>query len=111
MPSHEATDVRVRVLAVDRKEDMSPTGFLRLYMQPDGDVLISVMAENMHGELRGPLCVEFCTYAGGGRSPRTLKALRELMLAMAEDNADPMTNQSARHEFLGAELLTKETKS
>lgn len=93
-------------IAVDRKEDMSPTGFLRLYMQPDGDVLVSVTAEDMHGNKRGPLCVEFCTYAGGGRSPRTLKALRELMRAMAEDNADPLTNQSARHEFLGAELLT-----
>lgn len=92
-------------LVVDRKEDMSPSGFLRLYMQPDGDVLVSVTAENMHGEMRGPLCVEFCTRAGGGRSPRTLKALQELMRAMAEDNADPLGNQSARHEFLGADLI------
>lgn len=96
-------------IAVDRKEDMSPTGFLRLFMQPDGDVLVSVTAENMHGETRGPLCVEFCTRAGGGRSPRTLKALHDLMRAMAEDNADPHGNQSARQEFSGAALLPNPT--
>lgn len=51
--------------------------------------------------------VEFCTHSGGGRSPRTLKALWELVRAMAEDNADPM-GKTGCVRYSGADFLATE---
>ena len=70
----------------ERFEDMSQRGRLRVLQQDDGDMLITVIEDpnsSRGGEMAG---VEFCT--SGGKSPKTLAALRALMLAMAEDNAD-----------------------
>lgn len=67
---------------VERLEDMSPRGLLRLLIQDDGDVIVSVQQNDLQSA-----DVEFCT--SGGRSPRTLHALRALAKAMQEDNADP----------------------
>ena len=73
----------------ERFEDMSPGGRLQVLQQDDGDIIVAVV-EDMHS---GGTCaglaasVEFCT--SGGKSPKTLAALRALMQAMAEDNADP----------------------
>ena len=61
-----------------RREDMSPTGFLELFRQDDGDIVVKVWGEGFNGN-----SVEFCT--SGGHSPKTLAALRQLMQAMAED--------------------------
>jgi hypothetical protein len=67
-----------------RKEDLSPDGHLRVTLQDDGDVLITAM--DQHGDA---VTVEFCsTGSGGGGSPRTLKAIRNLFIAMAQDNED-----------------------
>ena len=50
----------------------------------DGDVCLGVI------EGAWPVSVQFCTLLGGGRSPRTLRALRALFDAVAADNeADP----------------------
>ena len=69
---------------VIRKEDMSPDGHLRVTLQDDGDTLVTAM--NSQGDA---VTVEFCSVgAGGGGSPRTNKALRDLFVAMAQDNED-----------------------
>lgn len=70
----------------ERFEDMSQRGRLRVIQQDDGDMIVCVI-EDMNSPSGGAMAgVEFCT--SGGKSPRTLAALRALMLAMAEDNAD-----------------------
>ena len=68
---------------VERYEDMSPLGRLRVFQQDDGDMIICAIADDGASE-----SVEFCN--SGGKSPRTLAALRALMNAMEEDNKDPM---------------------
>lgn len=83
---------------VDRLESMSPSGFLRLFIQDDWDVVLQIQQDD--GEHAS---VEFCTYAGGGGSPRTHKALLDLARAMAEDNADPAC-AGRRGEFDGQEM-------
>lgn len=70
----------------ERFEDMSPRGRLQILQQDDGDMLVGVI-EDPNGPNDGVMVsVEFCT--SGGKSPKTLEALRHLMQAMAEDNAD-----------------------
>ncbi len=70
---------------LERLEDMSVNGRLRLWLQDDGDVIVAIMQDN--GKMTD---VEFCTPgAGGGGSPRTWAALRQLAVAMKEDNDDP----------------------
>lgn len=67
---------------VERHEDMSTIGKLRLTAQDDGDMIVSIIdAEGIMVD------VEFC--ASGGRSPETLQALRELSHAMRRDNENP----------------------
>lgn len=71
---------------VGRLEDMSPDGHLRVGLDGDGDVYLSIY--NGGDE---PACanVEFCVPgSGGGKSSRTRLALIELMLAMEADNAE-----------------------
>lgn len=95
----------MKVLTVDRREDMSPNGYMRLLMEQDGDIVVWIA----EGEDDGSPCRTFAQvqftapWGGGGRSPKTHAALRELMRAMAEDNRDG--NQSARQEFSGEEIL------
>jgi hypothetical protein len=67
-----------------RREDMSPEGQLRVTLADDGDALVSVMDNTGNS-----VTVEFCSLgAGGGGSPRTIKAIRDLFAAMAQDNED-----------------------
>jgi hypothetical protein len=78
---------------VERHEDMSPDGFLRLIVQDDGDIIVAVVpdpGERDRGRMPG---VEFCVPgSGGGRSTHTLRALRALVEAMERDNAErPIT--------------------
>lgn len=65
-----------------RKEDMSVSGRLRLLRQEDGDMCVAVIDDEGN-----QAAVEFCApVSGGGKSPKTLAALRALALAMMEDN-------------------------
>jgi len=65
-----------------RKEDMSVSGRLRLLRQEDGDMCVAVIDDEGN-----EASIEFCTPGfGGGKSPKTLAALRALALAMMEDN-------------------------
>jgi hypothetical protein len=75
---------------------MSAAGFLTLYRQDDGDIVVTVAESNETGKITGTATVEFCTRAGGGGSPKTLRALYILMKAMAEDTLDP-ESQGRRH--------------
>lgn len=69
--------------AVRRSEDMG-RGFMQLIIQDDGDVCVGVQDDKL--KFTG---IEFCTkMAGGGKSPRTLQALRELAQAMWEDQRE-----------------------
>lgn len=70
---------------VERNEDMSRLGRLRLLQQTDGDIIIAVQSEE-NGLIQPGDSVEFCT--SGGRSPHTLAALRNLMKAMELDNLE-----------------------
>jgi len=73
--------------AVERYEDMSPDGRLRLIRQADGDVILAIIPPIGSG--RPMVDVEFCSIgAGGGQSPNTLRALRDLMEAMRLDNIE-----------------------
>lgn len=71
---------------VERFEDMSPRGRLRLLQQSDGDILVCVVSDPNGPDEGVSPSVEFCT--SGGKSPKTLAALSALMAAMAEDNQD-----------------------
>jgi len=69
-----------------RREDMSPEGCLRVFVQEDGDVIVSIFEPDRDGRLTAA-AVEFCAPgAGGGMSPRTRLALMELAKAIAQDN-------------------------
>lgn len=69
---------------VERFEDMSPTGRLRIMRQDDGDMIVVVIEGDGASN-----AVEFCTpMSGGGQSCRTHNALRVLMVAMAQDELE-----------------------
>jgi len=90
---------------VDRKESMSPDGFLRLHIQEDGDVRLTVGQGAVNSGCTRLASVEFCTpMTGEGGSSRTWAALRLLAIAMAKDNAD-REQDGRRREFPGAEIL------
>lgn len=79
----------------NRKEDMSPDGSLALICQPDGDVIVRVIPGEDNERL-GLSSVEFCSVGGGGgKSPHTLRALRELARAIDRDNR----GVEFQHEF------------
>ncbi|WP_236235057.1 hypothetical protein [Pseudomonas tohonis] len=66
---------------VGRFGDMSQSAHLRVGLDADNDVYVSVYDED------GGASVEFCVPgSGGGRSGETRKALIALMVAMAKDN-------------------------
>ena len=68
---------------VGRFGDMSPSAHMRVGLDGDNDVYVSVWDETGGGS------IEFCTPgAGGGSSSRTRQALIDLMVAMEEDNAE-----------------------
>lgn len=66
---------------VQRPEDMSPDGYLRLIWQDDGDMIVVLRPADLEGLAPS---VEFC--ASGGRSHRTLHALWDLFRAMQLDD-------------------------
>lgn len=68
---------------VGRYGDMSPTAHLRVGLDAENDVYVSVH------DGKGGASVEYCTpFSGGGKSPRTREALINLMLAIEQDNAE-----------------------
>ena len=84
----------------ERKEDMSPRGFLRILMEDDGDIIVAVGQCDRDGIVDPVARVEFCSIgSGGGRSPRTRDALIQLMAAIAADNLDS-TCSARRGEHL-----------
>lgn len=81
----------MRKRSVERRDDMSPHDKLILHQQEDGDVIVGMFIDPNNSDFR-PTCfpsVEF-TFpgAGGGRSPRTLRALKDLITAIELDNTE-----------------------
>ncbi|WP_415913282.1 hypothetical protein [Neptuniibacter sp. QD37_11] len=77
-------------LDVSRKEDMSPRGQLNIFRSDDGDIHVTVYQDDGNGGVGAGSSVEFCSPlgGGGGKSPRTMKALIELARAIELDNAE-----------------------
>jgi hypothetical protein len=76
---------------VERNDDMSPRNRLVVMQQEDGDMIVGIIPGSMEefNRMGFSQSVEFCTIGmGGGRSPRTLEALRALMHAIEEDNQE-----------------------
>lgn len=73
---------------VDRYEDMSKEGRLMMTIEDDGDVILTIIPDSETNPKARMLSVQFCTRAGGGRSPLTLRALHRLYEAMSADNLD-----------------------
>lgn len=71
-----------------RYSDMNPDDRLRIMQQEDGDMIVSIVTLPKEPYINSTMAVEFCTRAGGGRSPKTLLALKALMEAMKEDEKD-----------------------
>jgi hypothetical protein len=70
---------------VERFEDMSPDGKLRIQRQEDGDVIVTILASDRQG--RGIASIEFCApMTGGGQSEKTWYALIALAEAIEQDN-------------------------
>lgn len=88
---------------VQRFEDMSPSGCLRLFRQEDGDIIVCAVPDYDECKRRKlpPLgiSVEFCTYGGGGQSQHTHKALLALWESIERDNAEhPQSRGDARRK-------------
>lgn len=84
-PTQAAKDVQwPKARDVGRYGDMSPSAHMRVGLDSDNDVYVSVWDENGGGS------VEFCNPGGGGggSSTKTRLALLELMCAMEADNAE-----------------------
>ncbi|MBK7786954.1 MAG: hypothetical protein IPJ57_20970 [Gemmatimonadetes bacterium] len=77
---------------VGRYGDMSPHEHLRVSLDGDHDVMVSVWDDCSGAS------IEFCTAGlGGGKSPRTRDALIALMCAIEDDNEkDPSRDWLAR---------------
>mgnify|MGYP003394460097 FL=1 len=74
--------------ACARREDRSQRGELQLIQQDDGDIIVCCLGVDSCGDLYQSSHVEFCSVgAGGGKSPKVMEALIQLMNAIDEDNA------------------------
>lgn len=73
-----------------RKEDMSKSGTLEVFLDNDNnDIHITVFEDNGNGQIEVMASVEFCCVGtGGGQSPHTMKALRQLAKAIELDNQE-----------------------
>lgn len=83
---------------VERFEDMSPDGRLRIMIQDDGDVCVMVREGGL--ESVRVASVEFCN--SGTRSPWTREALRAVAVAMEKDaRGEPWPGPGGRLFFEG----------
>lgn len=65
--------------SVARRDDQEDSR-LRVMLDDQGDAYVAVYENGLYHGAR------FCTLQGGGRSPKTLRALRALAEAIEEDN-------------------------
>lgn len=71
----------------ERYEDMSQTGRLQVFIEDDGDVILTIIPSIEDSKSQLTLSVQFCTLsAGGGKSPNVRQALLDLARAIEEDN-------------------------
>ena len=94
-------------MTVDRFDDfVESPGRLQLHESADGDIKVYISCHNTDEHRRDAAGVLFVSPRMGGASPRTVKALRDLMLAMAEDNADQDRPLKKRGEYVGEEIIS-----
>lgn len=73
--------------SVSRKEDMSPRGQIKVLIDDQGDIHVTVFEDNGNGIIENSASIEFCCCgSGGGKSPNTVRALRDLAEAIKLDN-------------------------
>jgi hypothetical protein len=84
---------------VDRREDMSPDGFLSIVEINDGDMLLTIAEGKLNGGIGKIVSAQFCTFVGGGQSPRTLVALKQLAEALSLDNETCPARAGHRPQF------------
>ena len=73
-------EANVSFVIDDIEGDMGQDTRLRLLVQADGDVVLSLT--DIDGQYRGS--IEFCSSNGGGRYPIIAKKLRELVAELAK---------------------------
>ena len=93
------------IFSVKRLESMSPSGYMRLIREHDGDICIGIGVDDGRGKICQVAAAEFCTHQGGGGSPATYAALIQLMRAMAEDNLDVLNSSNRRDECCDDEMM------
>lgn len=76
----------------ERFEDMSPDGRLQVFIEDDGDVIVTAVpppsnSANPMNWLK-PVSVQFCAGSGGGQSPRVRLAILELARAIEIENRE-----------------------
>jgi hypothetical protein len=70
-----------------RYEDMSADGKLILFIEDDGDVIVTVYEPRKSVDDARTASAQFCTSSnGGGQSPRVRAALLQLAVAIKEEN-------------------------
>lgn len=70
----------------ERFEDMSPDGKLSILIEDDGDVIVTIFEPDSMTHEAFMASAQFCTYSGGGQSPKVRDALLQLALAIKEEN-------------------------
>lgn len=71
-----------------RNEDMSPDGFLQVFIEDDGDVIVSICNGAKSVDEYSFAQAQFCAYSGGGRSPKVREAVLALAMAIIEENQE-----------------------
>lgn len=71
-------------MGYNRRDDDSTNYFIRLVKIETGEIQVIIHDWDTGEEMR----IGFANYIGGGRSPNTLKALKNLALAIEKDNEE-----------------------
>jgi len=85
---------------VKRFSDSGPRDHLCVLRQDDGDICLEIYCNGPGMLNTGFIGTEFCLPGvGGGQSPETVKALRNLIAAMEKDNQDHPQNRGKDEPF------------
>lgn len=78
----------------ERYEDMSRDGKLTVYVEPDGDAIVTIYEPKDELYPDRIASAQFCTLSGGGKSPRVRDALYKLAEAIRLDNEESPQHRS-----------------
>lgn len=81
---------------ISRRGDMSREDRLELIKEDDGDIILTIYQPTEDSTYKS---VEFCSCgSGGGKSPRTRRALEALAFAIAMDNKEDAARKGPRDQ-------------